>query len=452
MITPTEIERRLKQLNERLGSYIPPRETWTSVDEAIYPPLDLLRVPPGEAGAMQLKAIRYTFTHHYTSNGFYRRYCEAKGVTPDDIKTNDDLEKIPIIPDTTFKQHPSGKDFAYWIAGIFTGDLPKIVVKSANPTFDDVINAFNAAGLKVAYSTGTSGRHSVIPRDKRTFYSFQYAMTKMRLGLVDELGADHSLSLFPRPTKTNLYAGQVMEWQYQSYKDHHCALDVGISADQALRAMTGQDQNESMSQSAKEQMCKVFKNGIAWLERYENTADTVMIFAPPAIFSSFMDALERIGKRFDYGERGTVLTGGGWKTRENERIAADGFRKRIEEMLGIPETHCIDGYGMVEMNAGIITCPEGHYYHLPYTSLRPLVLDESLTPIGYNEWGRFAFLDALAGSYPGFIITGDRVRMFEHCPICDREGPVLDTVIERAPSEEVRGCAEEVRRALEDDG
>ena len=277
-------------------------------------------------------------------------------------------------------------------------------------------------------------------------------MTKMRLGLVDELGADHSLSLFPRPTKTNLYAGQVMEWQYQSYKDHHCALDVGISADQALRAMTGQDQNESMSQSAKEQMCKVFKNGIAWLERYENTADTVMIFAPPAIFSSFMDALERIGKRFDYGERGTVLTGGGWKTRENERIAADGFRKRIEEMLGIPETHCIDGYGMVEMNAGIITCPEGHYYHLPYTSLRPLVLDESLTPIGYNEWGRFAFLDALAGSYPGFIITGDRVRMFEHCPICDREGPVLDTVIERAPSEEVRGCAEEVRRALEDDG
>jgi len=385
-------------------------------------------------------------------NGFYRRYCEAKGVTPDDIKTNDDLEKIPIIPDTTFKQHPSGKDFAYWIAGIFTGDLPKIVVKSANPTFDDVINAFNAAGLKVAYSTGTSGRHSVIPRDKRTFYSFQYAMTKMRLGLVDELGADHSLSLFPRPTKTNLYAGQVMEWQYQSYKDHHCALDVGISADQALRAMTGQDQNESMSQSAKEQMCKVFKNGIAWLERYENTADTVMIFAPPAIFSSFMDALERIGKRFDCGERGTVLTGGGWKTRENERIAADGFRKRIEEMLGIPETHCIDGYGMVEMNAGIITCPEGHYYHLPYTSLRPLVLDESLTPIGYNEWGRFAFLDALAGSYPGFIITGDRVRMFEHCPICDREGPVLDTVIERAPSEEVRGCAEEVRRALEDDG
>lgn len=452
MITPTEIERRLKQLNERLGSYIPPRETWTSVDEAIYPPLDLLRVPPGEAGAMQLKAIKYTFTHHYTLNGFYRRYCEAKGVTPDDIKTNDDLEKIPIIPDTTFKQHPSGKDFAYWIAGIFTGDLPKIVVKSANPTFDDVINAFNAAGLKVAYSTGTSGRHSVIPRDKRTFYSFQYAMTKMRLGLVDELGADHSLSLFPRPTKTNLYAGQVMEWQYQSYKDHHCALDVGISADQALRAMTGQDQNESMSQSAKEQMCKVFKNGIAWLERYENTADTVMIFAPPAIFSSFMDALERIGKRFDCGERGTVLTGGGWKTRENERIAADGFRKRIEEMLGIPETHCIDGYGMVEMNAGIITCPEGHYYHLPYTSLRPLVLDESLTPIGYNEWGRFAFLDALAGSYPGFIITGDRVRMFEHCPICDREGPVLDTVIERAPSEEVRGCAEEVRRALEDDG
>ena len=323
-----------------------------------------------------------------------------RGVTPDDIRTDDDLEKIPLIPDVTFKQHPSGKDFAHWIASIFTGDLPKIVIEGANPTFDDIINAFNAAGLKVAYSTGTTGRHSVIPRDKKTFYTFQYAMTKMRLGLVDELGADHSLSLFPRPTNTNLYAGQVMDFQYQSYKDHHCALDVEISADLALRAMTGKDRQGTAPKSAEEMMRKIFDNGINWLERYEKTTDTVYLYAPPALFASFMDTLERMGRRFEYGERGTVYTGGGWKTRENERISADGFRKRIEEVLGIPETHCLDGYGMVEMNAGIITCPEGHYYHLPYTHFKPLVLDDALMPIGYGERGRFAFLDAIAEATP----------------------------------------------------
>jgi hypothetical protein len=38
------------------------------------------------------------------------------------------------------------------------------------------------------------------------------------------------------------------------------------------------------------------------------------------------------------------------------------------------------------------------------------------------------------------------VRMLEHCPVCDRPGPVLDPEVKRAKGEEVRGCAEELRR------
>ena len=99
----------------------------------------------------------------------------------------------------------------------------------------------------------------------------------------------------------------------------------------------------------------------------------------------------------------------------------------------------------------MLQCPEGHYLHAPYTYYKPLVLDDDLTPIGYGEWGRFAFLDAIAQSYPGFIISGDRVRLLEHCPVCDRPGPVLEPEVERAKGEEVRGCAEEVRRVIAQD-
>jgi hypothetical protein len=120
-------------------------------------------------------------------------------------------------------------------------------------------------------------------------------------------------------------------------------------------------------------------------------------------------------------------------------------------VFGIPETHCSDVYAMVEGNAMMMQCPEGHYLHVPYTYYKPLVLDDSLMPIGYGEWGRFAFLDASTQSYPGFIISGDRVRMLEHCPVCDRPGPVLEPEIERAKGEEVRGCAEELRRVLAED-
>ena len=128
---------------------------------------------------MQLKAIKYTFTHHYNNNNFYHQYCEIRNVRPDDIKTIDDLDTIPLIPDTTFKEYPSGKNFAYWLANVYTGCLPTIVIKGSNPTFDDVINAFNAAGMVVSYSSGTSGHHTVIPKDQKTFKASSVCVCKV---------------------------------------------------------------------------------------------------------------------------------------------------------------------------------------------------------------------------------------------------------------------------------
>ena len=60
--------------------------------------MDLYRVPMDEAQAMQFKAVKYAFTRHYTLNRFYHTYCDRMGVAPDDLKTDDDLRKIPLIP------------------------------------------------------------------------------------------------------------------------------------------------------------------------------------------------------------------------------------------------------------------------------------------------------------------------------------------------------------------
>jgi hypothetical protein len=160
--------------------------------------------------------------------------------------------------------------------------------------------------------------------------------------------------------------------------------------------------------------------------------------------------LEAQGKRFEFGERGFLRTAGGWKTRDGKNIPHESFRKRVEEVLGIPETHCLDIYGMSEMNSIMITCPEGHYYHPP-PWLRLFVLDASLTPVGYEKFGRFAFLDPLAYSYPGFVMTGDKVRLLEHCPVCDRPGPVIDQTISRMKSAEMRGCAVQLAKIFKRD-
>ncbi|MGZ4905097.1 MAG: LuxE/PaaK family acyltransferase [Halobacteriota archaeon] len=446
----SNIEEKINLLNKRFARCVLPRDIWTPADEAVYKPLDLLRVPIDEARAMQLKAINYAFTRHYTLNDFYRKYCDMRGITPEDVKTYDDLEKIPLIPDLTFKQHPSGVDFANWIASIYTGELPTVFI-DPNPSFDDVVNAFNAAGLLVAYSSGTSGRHTVIPRDMRTYMVFQYASAKILCSLSDAIFADHSLLLYPKLTQTNLWIARVMANQSEIYNDLHYAMDFKISADLTLKAMTDTEQRESTPPSAEERQQKILNNTIKWLERYEKTPDSIRLDGPPFLIIKLMDALEQEGKYFEFGERGRVGTGGGWKLSEDKRIPYADFRKRVDEVLGIPETQCLDHYGMIERNGTAVTCPEGHYFHIPCTWMKPLVLDKNFMPADYGEWGRFAFLDGLAYSYPGFIITGDRVRMLEHCPVCDRPGPVLEQEVQRAPSQEIRGCAEEVRRVLAQD-
>ena len=444
----TEIKDRISRLNERLARYVPPRATWTPAEKALFRPVDLFRVPIDEAQATQLKAIKHTFSRHYTLNQFYRSYCEMRGITPEHIKTYDDLEKIPLLPDVTFKQHPSGGDFAYWITVIFTGDLPRVVVKGEDPTFDDIVNAFNEAGLVVALSSGTSGRHTVIPRDMKTCLTAEYAMAKIMACMSDDLLADHSLLLVPKHTQSNLWVAKGLTYQSELYGDVLYALNFEIGADLAHEAMTNEARRERAPSSAKARERIIVENAVAWFKRYDKTKDTIRVISPPFLLSRVMDELEREGYRCEFGERGTIITGGGWKMSEDKYITPESFRKRVEEMLGVPETRCTDMYVFTEMNGQNHSCPEGHYLHIPHTYLKPFVLDRNLMPAGYDELGRFAFLDALAGSYPGFIVTGDEARMLEHCPVCDRPGPVLEPEIHRAKGEEMRGCAEELRRVL----
>ena len=99
----------------------------------------------------------------------------------------------------------------------------------------------------------------------------------------------------------------------------------------------------------------------------------------------------------------------------------------------------------------MVNCQEGHYLHIPINYYHAMVLDDEFKPVGFNEWGRFAFMDGTTYSYPGFIITGDKVRMLEECPVCGRPGPVLEPEVSRLAGKEMRGCAEEVRRMISKD-
>jgi hypothetical protein len=74
--------------------------------------------------------------------------------------------------------------------------------------------------------------------------------------------------------------------------------------------------------------------------------------------------------------------------------------------------------------------------------LEPILFDETLTPLpaDHEGAGTFGFMDPTAQSYPGFLITGDRVHLTRDLCPCGLTGPTLAGEVRRAPGREVRGC------------
>jgi long-chain-fatty-acid---luciferin-component ligase len=444
----------MDRFDARLSQYIPPRASWTPLEEALYGPRDLFRIPPAEAESLQCQAIRFAFNHHYHHNRMYRAFCQEHGVSPDDIRTYEDLDKIPLIPDRFFKGYPAGRDFAAWLGNIFTGDLD-VVIKSQSPSFEDVVSAFNAAGLVVTYSSGTSGRHTVIPRDRRTFLASEYAIAKavVTMSYPDWEPDLYGYLLMPNPHRTNVFAGKVCSVYFDAIREVRVAIDRDVSADVLRAAMSGQKTLRTRILRLATQMAtrRMIDRIVRWLLHHHKAGTKATLVGAPFLIVSVIKRMQEQGRSLDFGGRAGFATGGGWKVYENERITSADLRRLANDVLGIRDEHCLDVYGMVEGNGWMVQCPEGHYLHIPTSYYRPMVLDDEFKPLGYGQWGRFAFLDGAALSYPGFIITGDVARLLERCPVCDRIGPVLEPEIRRASGEEMRGCAEEVRRMVATD-
>ena len=123
-----------------LDGLVLPKNTWTPVDEALYAPSKLYSIPSQKAEELKFKAIKYSFKHHYTNNQLFNQICKTENVSPDDITNVQDIGKIPLIPDTVFKDYPDGRDFVKWVDQIFTGKLPTLHLKNNNPSYDDVID------------------------------------------------------------------------------------------------------------------------------------------------------------------------------------------------------------------------------------------------------------------------------------------------------------------------
>jgi len=428
-----------------LDKLITPKESWNPVDKALFSPNSFFS-DYKNIEELILPAIRYSFKHHYDNNVIYRKVCDLRGITPDKIKSKNDFSMIPLLPDTFFKDYPEDKRFLDWLKTIFTGSIPLVEFKNNSPSHDEVIEGFLKKGINIMFTSGTSGRFSFIPRDNQSWNRVKYSAMKSVIELMNYDPDDSSVLLIPDPRQTNLTIASLFGIAYDLYypKNIHIALDIKITT-QFLRMQRDEaiGLREKIKAKAMSKISPIVQKKsdlkiINIFKQMEKEGKKINIGSPPFWLDRIIERMKQEGKSVNL-ESSQVLTGGGWKADEDKRTPEEIFRKKVEGILGVPENHFHDVYAMSECSSVFLSCDK-HYKHIPPVII-PFVLDDELNPVGYNKFGRFAFIDPLPTSYPGFIITGDRVKLLEHCPECSRDGPVLDVEVTRLPGAEGRGCA-----------
>ena len=438
----------MSKLNEEF--YIPSHK-WMEVDKLIYGLDDYFSYDARKVREMQFKALKEAFYHHYSNNLFYHNYCKENGVEPGDIKSMDDMHKIPLLEDKFFKEYPDDepKQLYEWLYTISSVDIGNFDFKGHS--LEDFLEwAERKLNGVVTHSSGTTGKFSFMFRDditrKRMFYSAD------KILLFSIYPPDNNAHVvYPGPVKTHLTMGRwVAEGTRIFDSNHrHFLTEKKLSMD-IIRIMSGQV--NGMGDKFKLMFIKKAMNKgqiklIQLLEKLDKMNEQVYMITFPFQLYDLMRIMEEKGVYLNLGKTNSVIiTGGGWKIHENIKISSSEMARKIEKFFGINEENYRDIYGMSEMNALALEC-EGRYKHFP-PWIYPMVLDDDYEATGFGEEGRFAFLDAAAHSYPGFIITGDKVKLLEHCPVCGREGVVIEGEITRMAGAEAKGCGNLMREIM----
>lgn len=329
--------------------------------------------------------ISQNFKYHYENNSFYRMLCEDSGVTPADVQSLDDIQKIPLIPVTSFKRPDSHL--------LLSTTLEKIEFEMR--------------------STGTSGIPSISRRDAETLNNCVFSIYAMyREMFAFSRGA--GLFLFPSPEEMP---------------------EMGMV--KVLNMLSGLfDATRCLVKRASFKP----KEAIETLEKWQNI-HTRHIIGPPFLIYKLVNYLKTNNIHLKLDQKTMIINLGGWKRFSGMEIPREQYNKECAEFLGIPEENIRDMYGLVESNILAIEC-EKHSKHVPpwvHFSLRnPKNLAEE---VPQGKRGVLAIFDPTSLSYPGFIQTEDLVYLKkENTCECGRNGQKV-VYLSRVAGAEIGCCA-----------
>ncbi len=235
---------------------------------------------------LALDLFEYQFMHNIP----YKQYCIDKGKTPDTIHS---WKHIPAVPTSAFKEC----------------DLACFPIERAE---------------KVFHSSGTTlhkpGKHYL---DTCTLYN-ESIIPNIKAHLLPDLSLIPVFSLTPPPEESS-----------HSSLVHMIDLVMKLFGTHKSRYFIRNGVLET-------------KELVETLREYEDSVTPVFLMGPAFSFVHFFDYCKEHHLRFHLPKQSRVMETGGFKGKSRE-ITKEKLYELFSSILNIPETYCINEYGMSEL-------------------------------------------------------------------------------------------------------
>lgn len=338
-----------------------------------------------------LRAVRENVRFHAEHNPKYARILNHFQFCADDLKSEADLCKIPVLPTLYFKRNE-----------LFSVPEEKLVLK--------------------ATSSGTKGQKSTVGFDRRSmirglgmavrFFAYHRMISVLPTNYI-VLGYEPGGRLDLGAAKTAFGVTKFAPALHREYALKKTEQGYADNAESVLNALL----------------------------RYERQGFPVRFVGFPAYLHFLVRELKRRGISLRLHKRSIVILGGGWKQFDGEKIDGESLFVLVQETLGIPRENCLEFFSAVEHPLPYCKCRNGHF-HVPVYS-RVIIRDaETLLPVPNGTPGILGFVSPLVTSMPLVSVMTDDIAVLheaEHCG-CGIETPYFE-LLGRANAKGIQTCA-----------
>ncbi len=440
---------------------------------------------PEQRKASLLQAIASAHAWHFERNTAYRQTVSARGVGATICEA--DLPRLLRPTAQTFKSYidilgtpfPENRPQAFleWLDDQLSISLPRGRFNQLHQSYSSleailkaIEKLFADYGFELSTSSGTSGRSTIMVRNKRgierTVESF-YLSFQRYLGMQ----ADHR-AVFIMPKSTRIAMVRMASFSVRRVwgTDERVHFTIPFPAlPDHVRIRAGRTYRPGWRGWIERKLIHPFMNWmnehyvtgtavrrtLSLVDQAEAASEKLLLFGGWTHLHAM--AMELKGKSIKVRlAPGSILgTGGGMKERYPFTPAQ--IRKDLADVFELANSQPIpmrDCYGMAEGNWAAMECSQGNYHIPPW--IYCLTLDQDGRPrVGTDTTGLLAFFDPFGGGqlFPAFFRTADRMRLINgsagfdpasNCPCGEIGAYIAQDSIQRVDLIDEAGCAAQI--------